>query len=217
MKIVKQLVRGFLNCFGPGRTYLRLRSLQPLLTENGWLRSVQEGVPCDLQGRPIPWYTYPCIRFLEGRVKKEMTVFEYGSGHSTLWWSERVQRVVACEHDQAWYQSLSPRLPAHVSYHFCTEDHGEAYCGAISPYPAAFDVVIIDGMDRVNCASYALQGLKEGGVILWDNSDWTKFDEGMNYLMEQGFKRLDFWGMGAINAYAWCTSVFYRPNNVFGI
>lgn len=217
MKILKRLVRAVLSTSAPGQTYLKLRSLIPMLTEVGWLRSVEKEVPCDAQGKVMPWYTYPFIRFLEPRVRSDLAIFEYGSGHSTLWWSERVQRVVACEHDQAWYQSLVRRLPAHVSYLFCQQDQGEAYCGAISSFVAEFDVVVIDGMDRVNCVKYALPALKADGVIIWDNSDRDLYQEGYDALTAQGFRRLDFWGMGPINAYVWCTSVFYRPNNCLGI
>lgn len=62
----------------------------------------------------LPWYSYPMIAFLSDRVRPQMRVFEYGSGYSTLWWSERVAQVTSCKHDQDWYDLLRARAPANV-------------------------------------------------------------------------------------------------------
>jgi hypothetical protein len=67
----------------------------------GWYRSVQLNESVDAQG-PVPWFTYPAIRFLQGIVRPDLRVLEYGTGNSTLWWAQRVQQVVSVEHDPAW-------------------------------------------------------------------------------------------------------------------
>src|SRR5262245_36157876 len=65
-----------------------------VLTDTGWLRSAVEHRPVDRVGRPMPWITYPAIRLLDERVPSKSRVFEYGGGHSTLWWAERAYEVV---------------------------------------------------------------------------------------------------------------------------
>jgi hypothetical protein len=35
-----------------------------------------------------------------------MTVFEYGSGGSTLFWASRVKKVVSIEHETEWYERI---------------------------------------------------------------------------------------------------------------
>ena len=87
----------------------------------------------------------------------------------------------------------------------------------MSEFVAEFDCVVIDGRDRVNCARHALGALTAGGVIVWDNSDRDCYQEGFDFLRDHGFRRIDFWGLGPINAYPWCTSIFYRDGNCLGL
>jgi hypothetical protein len=76
---------------------------------------------------------------------------------------------------------------------------------------------VIDGRDRVNCTKASLGALKPDGSIVFDNSDRSDYESGYSFLQANEFRRLDFWGMGPINSYGWCTSVFYRTQNCFGI
>jgi hypothetical protein len=53
-----------------------------------------------------PWLTFGAIRFIEKIVRPDMTVFEYGSGGSTLFWSQRVEKVFSVEHNRGWYEKM---------------------------------------------------------------------------------------------------------------
>lgn len=80
-----------------------------------------------------------------------------------------------------------------------------------------FDIVVINGIERVQCVRPALRGLKPDGVVIWDNSDREEFIEGYRVFAEHGFRELNFKGMGPINTYSWQTSILYRANNCLGI
>ncbi|HAY39752.1 MAG TPA: FkbM family methyltransferase, partial [Desulfobacteraceae bacterium] len=84
-------------------------------------------------------------------------------------------------------------------------------------YKDIFNIIVIDGRDRVNCAKNSLKALKGDGVIIWDNSEREYYQEGYSYLIQNGFRRLDFEGLGPIGIREWCTSIFYRDNNCFEI
>lgn len=190
---------------------------QQYLESSGWNRSAKERVPVDRNGDPIPWITYPAIEFLKGRVKAHMAVFEYGAGNSTLWWASRVARLVSCEHDSAWYDRIRHRVPRNVEMrHVPLVPDGE-YCRVVASYGAVFDIVVIDGRDRVNCAFHSVGALRSGGVVVWDNTDRAEYAEGMLLLHDRGFRQLDFDGPGALNPYGWRTSVFYRSENCLAI
>lgn len=213
------LLPGFVRTNPLVSTWLGLRALarDSHLRQVGWFRSRAVGLPVDAAGAPLPWYTYGAIRFLEGRLRPPLRVFEYGSGHSTLWWAARVARVVSCEHDAMWHGRMQPLLPATVAYHHVSLAAPGEYAGFIGRFRSEFEVVVLDGRERVACARNAVPALAPGGVIVWDNSDRDAYGEGFDLLRRAGFRRLDFWGMGPINAYGWCTTVFYRPENVLGI
>jgi predicted O-methyltransferase YrrM len=172
----------------------------------------------DKHNNEIPWYTYASIIFLTGRIKKDFSVFEYGSGNSTIWFGENAGKVVAVEHDEDWYKKMRKIIAEtkNVTYSHC-ELKGSKYVDEIFKYENEFDMIVIDGRERVECSKNVLKPLKKGGVIIWDNSDRTEYQEGYDYLFKNGFRKIDFWGIGPINDYEWCTSIFYRDNNCLGI
>ena len=187
------------------------------LKESGWFRSFREGRSVDQTGAPIPWFSYPAIEFLCRRVRPEMRVFEYGCGASTSWWAGKVASVVACEHDEAWYRQVAARVPRQAELHYVPLVYGGEYCQMIQKYHEEFDVVVIDGRDRVNCAQNSIGALNTGGVIIWDNSDRREYEPGLTFLRAKGFKQLEFIGLGPIVAIQSETSILYRAENCFGI
>src|SRR5262245_31531933 len=82
------------------------RAAKILWFSYGHLKSVRAGRSVDAAGRPIPWYTYPAIEYLRQLDLSEKTVFEYGSGNSTLFWAECAARVVTVEDDERWSERL---------------------------------------------------------------------------------------------------------------
>jgi len=196
---------------------LALRKKTNYLKEVGWFRSFKQHLPIDIQEVTLPWYTYGAIDFLSKRINPDMAVFEYGSGNSTFWWASHVTRVVSCEHDRQWYDKLKPCLPNNVEYHHFEFKPSGEYSKAILQYDHEFDVIVIDGKDRVLSAKNSLTALKGTGIIIWDNSDRDQYKDGYAWLIKNSFKQLDFSGMGPVNAYGWCTSIFYRSVNCLGI
>jgi len=186
------------------------------LRDRGWWESFRARGAVDGNWLPIPWYTYPAIDFLSSRVKSDWKVFEYGSGHSTLWWARHVAQVTSCEYDSTWFDIVETRRPGNVSL-LHRNTGGGGYARVLEDYPARFDVVVIDGMERVECARYAAPALNAGGIVIWDNSDKNKYTSGMDLLQSQGFKRLDFDGPGPGAVRGWSTSVFYRTGNCLGL
>jgi len=77
-----------------------------ILFHYGWLRSLRSGKPVDAEGNPLPWITYPCIDFLKQFDYSNKSVFEWGSGQSTLFWSARAKRVVSVEADPVWVERV---------------------------------------------------------------------------------------------------------------
>jgi hypothetical protein len=209
----------------PGVFVLKLLGLYSFLSlrrsgalkEAGWFKSVRAGVPIDNNGRPIPWMTYSAISFLEKRIDSTMSVFEYGCGNSTLWWADRVRNVVSCEHDRAWYQRVRALIPANVELHQIDLEYGDLYAQKIAEYHQAFDIVVIDGRDRVNCGKNCLSAVKKNGVIIWDDSNRDDYAEGYDHLLNNGYKRIDFEGIGSVRVDKRSTAVFYKEDNCLEI
>lgn len=187
------------------------------LKPSGWMESKLKRMPVDGSGKPIPWLTYPAIHFLQGRLTKEHRIFEFGSGNSTLWLAERSKQVVSIEYDAAYYDLLAPKLKNFPHIEYLQAQPGLDYYQQLSKRTEKFDVVIIDGRERVLCALHCLEALSEQGVVVFDNSERERYREGLDFLAEKGFKRIDFRGLppGAVRQSQ--TTVFYRNNNCLGI
>jgi hypothetical protein len=185
------------------------------LHENGWFKSIWTDSSVDKHGGAIPWITYPCIYYLEKTVPKKAKVFEYGSGNSTLWWSKRTTSLTSIEYDRFWYERVSKDLPKNVELHHYELKNG--YEKAVNKTTQKYDIIVIDGRKRNECAKNSLLNLSSKGVIIWDNTNRAKYRKGMDYLKKQGFKRLDFFGMGPLSPKNSLTTIFYRSDNILGI
>lgn len=192
------------------------RSSESYLRSCGWFKSVQLSLAVDCDGKPIPWVTYSFLRFIEPRLDSSMTLFEFGSGHSTAFWSLRVGQVVSCEHDEKWYEKMKGELSSNVDYRLRSRED-RAYSQCVREDDAVYDVVVIDGRDRVECLEASLSHMSQSGVIIWDNSERSRYEPAFQRLRESGYRRLEFYGMGPITEKGWETSVFYREGNCLGI
>ncbi len=200
----------------PRQVKAAMRAL-PYLQETGWIESHVSQTSVDTDGQPIPWYRYAAIDFLDERIDAGHNVFEFGSGNSTLWWARRAKSVTAVEHESAWAAKVRAAAPENVTLlEVPLETDGE-YCRTPQRAGTKYEIVIIDGRDRVNCALNCLDTLTDDGVIVWDDSHRRRYRSGLDFLAEHGFRRLRFTGLGPIAPNDGETSVLYRPSNCFEI
>lgn len=194
----------------------RKRAFQ-YLKAGGWLKSTVMRMAMDQEGGPLPWYTYSAIYLLERRMRPDLEVFEFGSGQSTLWWASRVKQVTSVEHHHEWHAKMKPLLPANVTYSHVPLSLDGPYCRAAEESGGKYDVIVVDGRDRVNCSKHTVPSLTDRGVIVWDNSEREMYKEAQAELIAAGFKRVDFIGAGPINTVRWETAIFYRDGNWLGL
>lgn len=213
---VKEIAKGIKNCIVDFRPLYVMRNYG-YLHEYGWWNSYKENASIDSNGNPIPWLTYPCIELISNRIEETFDVFEYGCGNSTHWWASRVRSVISCEHDELWCSRIGETIPTNVTLIHRELEHGGEYSKEILKHQDRFDVIIVDGRDRVKCARNSAEALKKRGVIIWDNTERDRYFEGLKYLESLGFKRLDLWGVGPIRTSKWCTTICYRKDNCLDI
>lgn len=165
-----------------------------------------------------PWWGKTVIDLVVKKLNKDMRVFEWGMGNSTLFWSQYVAEVVSVESNLEWYKKMQKIIPRNVRAQYCELEYGGEYCRKILNEQGNFDIILIDGRDRVRCAGNSVGRLKEDGIIIWDNTDREEYRNGYAYLKEQGFKRLELssviYGVPAVSDY---TSIFYREDNILGL
>ena len=73
-----------------------------------WAGSTRGGV--SPIGDEQPWMTFAAAEFLEGWLRNDMRVFEWGSGGSTIFFAKHAQQVTAIEHEEAWAAQVRAAL-----------------------------------------------------------------------------------------------------------
>ena len=188
------------------------------LSDVGWYRSVSEQQIVDATGRPIPWLVYPAIKLLEDRLPADpFSVFEYGCGASTFWWSQRARSVTSVEHDLGWYERVAPSIPRNVSLSHVPLDDSDGYARAVLAGEAGYDVIVIDGRRRSDCARFVLERLTPRGIVIWDNPDRARYAQGLERIQAAGFRRLDLHGMAPRDNISSATAVLYRDGNLLAL
>lgn len=172
----------------------------------GQIKSIRKQKPLDKDGKPIPWYTYPALEYLNQFDFSDKKLFEFGSGNSSLYWASRVKAVVSVESNPQWHNYVKGSLQSNQKL-FLRQKEDE-YVSCLQEQSGKFDIIVIDASWRRRCGQSAIDCLESDGIIILDNSDW--YPNTAADLRASGFFQIDFSGFGPINSYTWSTSIFIR-------
>lgn len=185
-----------------------------LAVNYGQFNTIKNWVCEDKHGNPIPWYTYPSIEYLNNLDFSNKSVFEFGSGNSSLYWAKKSKRVVSVEHNKKWFAKVNENRLTNHKLVLCENE--SLYCEQIKKEQEKFDLIIIDGVERAKCAQSISSNLnhESGFMIILDNSDW--YPNTARYIKDTfDLIQIDFHGFTPINAYTSTTSIFLSRNASF--
>ncbi len=181
--------------------------------------------PVDLS---LPWISFLALEYIDAFIKKypkkSLNIFEYGSGGSTLYFSDKVGSLHSVEHDLSWYKYIikkiklndkfivqlvepevnndisanrSPSVPTdyYSSLDLFKTCNFESYVKSIENFENNyFDIILIDGRSRVSCILHAINKLKKGGILILDNAERERYFES-NLIKNDEFRlELDHYG-----------------------
>jgi hypothetical protein len=214
-------------------------SLLSLVKNYGrWEKSVKSG-KSPLQAG-TPWMTFEAIDFLNKNIHKEMVVFEYGSGGSSIYFSKHAKQVYSVEHDREWFPLvqrtiadlqitnwegafIQPELDVEVkstpdANDYSTSDpklvgyNFESYVRSIDKFPSQyFDLIAIDGRARPACIKHSIAKLKRNGYMLLDNAERYWYEDAINkYLSKDFIVEVDAYGATSHNMYFTKTEIWKK-------
>ena len=137
------------------------------LSQIGWIESRTRRVALDSELQPIPWFTYPAIAIFNNRAHPEWRVLEFGAGMGTIWWARHVREVVCLEHDARWADYVSSRCDANI-LPTLTKTSNDYIAPAVDT--GLYDVVVVDGLYRHECAIAANRLVTDHGIIVLDDA-----------------------------------------------
>lgn len=187
------------------------------LHTSGWIKSLLKNKVIDYNGNPIPWVCYPFIHFLETKISKNTKVFEFGSGASTLWFSQKINHVKSVEHNEDWFNLVKKNILNNTNVDLTLKRNKKNYLDFISNGNDKYDLIFIDGVYRIECLKRSLKYLSGKGVIVFDDMEREENREVYDIMKKQEFKALDFQGLKPNAILLSRTTVFYRTNNILNI
>lgn len=180
----------------------------------------------------LPWITYGAIDWLSRHLTREMSIFEWGSGGSTIFWAKHVKQVVTVEHDPLWYKEVK-RLTVEKGYNNVhlslvepvqSEGNENLYTSTVAKYHnysfwqyvkeidnypnEYFDIVFVDGRARIGCMKHAINKIKNNGYLILDNSERIEYQAGWNLV--NNWKDIKIYGPGPYNRYPWETRIWSK-------
>lgn len=180
----------------------------------GWKKSFLEGFSQDENGAALPWMTYPAIEFLKKNLTKNHQVFEFGCGASTLFFAERVKKVVGLETNERWAEIVKSTVNSRQSsvkiYLMPDGLTNNSYENFAKNSGEKFDFIIIDSIKRFECARNSIDALKPDGRIILDDSERKNYKKIFDFFAEKNFTKQDFFGISPGQLRIKNTTIFYR-------
>lgn len=146
----------------------------------------------------VPWMLDKVIEFISSIIRDDFEVFEWGSGGSTLYFANKVKKVVSVENDIDWFNQLNVEMNKrdinNVTLFFANYNASgnirqvadpdkylsgskiyggkvfEDYVKLIDKFDS-FDLILVDGRARNSCVKHAIPKLKNNGYLIVDDSE----------------------------------------------
>lgn len=134
-------------------------------------------------GADEPWLTREFIEIFKSWNTKDWSMFEWGTGSSTYWFSSKVKKLISMDNSPYWHQftkEILEKAGVENTILHLESLSSDAYYNTIMNYNP-FDCILVDGRNRVRCIRSALQRIKSCGVVILDNSDRAETSYHGNY------------------------------------
>ena len=125
-----------------------------------------------------PWLTPDAIKFLSNWIRTTDSILEFGSGRSTIWFSNKCNKIISVEHSSKFYNTLKSIISGKginnidlffVPFAQDESSHISRYSNPPLDPNQKFDVVLVDGLYRDSTALRSIELLKPGGILIIDD------------------------------------------------
>ena len=134
------------------------------------------------------------LRFMDQFLgkKKKKTVLEIGSGGSTLWFAKRAKSIISFEHNRKYFLVVKEQLEE-ARYKNTTLCYDKEYwCGSLQKIQGLFDIVLVDGRERVITVLSVWDYVKPGGCLILDDAHRRRYKEACDFMDAKEWERLEF-------------------------
>lgn len=149
-----------------------------------------------------PWMSDQEIDLIKKYLSEDKVMLEWGSGGSTCTFAPLVKEYYSIEHNKKWYEDvdtyLSKQKFREKVFNFLVEpdfprtiptkyEEFKSYIEYVDTINKNYDIVLIDGRARVECAKYVIPCLNDDAVVLVHDY----FPRSHYYSINQYYERID--------------------------
>ena len=199
--------------------------------KQSWINSSREGISIDGDRCHIPWYSYGAIEFLKQNLTKNDIIFEFGCGSSTIFYQQRVKKIVSIETNQVWFKIIFDYLKkschqANIFNNLIKFNNCEVYLmtdGLNNDFYQKFaydysqrnniffDYIIVDSIKRYQCSTYSINALNDKGILILDDSERLNYQKIFDFYQHNNFNIKNFYGI-AHNQLRTKNTTFFQRN-----
>jgi len=124
------------------------------------------------------------LELFESWDTKDWYMWEWGSGGSTPWFGERVDKLWSMEHSPSWFNKVKQSCEGMENVNLTCKSLDDNYVQEISQFPDTyFDCVLVDGRKRVECVKAAARKTKR--YLILDNALRKQYSSARQYMESQ--------------------------------
>ena len=153
----------------------------------------------------IPWLLPEAITFLDRfcNENKNAKILEFGMGGSSIWLEKRTDNLISVDHNKEWVNNTTAITNGKSKLNLLPRPYN-TFCDSFDDN--YFDLILIDGRDRVECIKSSIRILRPGGILMLDNSERTSYNEGKALLADWFESTYHYDGPNS-----WSTSWWRKP------
>ena len=157
-------------------------------------------------GEAIPMLTISAIDFLDSYDFSQHSIIEFGSGQSTIYFSNKFLNVVSFENNKDFFDELKNKLKNNVKYNFISDNDL-----LTNNYKINIDdktIIVVDCATNRNMVVHKILKNNMPNIIILDNSEF--YPNSCRYIVSNGYMEIPFWGLRPTEVYNSCTSIFIK-------
>ena len=197
-----------------------------------WINSSKMGISVDENFKPIPWYSFQAIEYLNSKLKKTDIIFEFGCGSSTLYFQSRVKKIISLETNENWFNIITTKIANEkkllASKNLFKKDNVEIYLlkdglenceyenfahNYSLKHQIKFDYIIIDSIKRQKSTINSINALSNNGTIILDDAERKHYQKIYEFLISKNFNRESFLGIAPAQLKIKNTDFFTKKNS----
>lgn len=157
-------------------------------------------------GTKMPMLSLPFLDWFNSFDFKDFKFLEFGSGYSTLYFSDLVKSITSYEIDKDFYTFMLNKDLSSINYKLIKKS--KLVLGDFDIDVEKNLIVLIDcDFNRYHIVKNILDKA-EPEIIVLDNSEW--YPEACSILYDSQYNEIPFWGIRPEAEYEKCTSVFLK-------